>query len=379
MTGCDVAIVGGGVVGLSVAYVLAQEGFRVTVLDRGPLGRAASWAGAGIVSPAAGRASSDPMVELRSLSARLHAEWTLALRDQTGIDNGYRRCGGVDVADSLEEERELDALARLWLDEGIAHERLSPDDFPRIEPALNPALRMAYWLPDRAQIRNPWHLRALISACEGLGVRLRPGASAEGFQRSGETVSAIWTPTGPIECERVVVAAGPWSAAILEGLGLRVTTPPVKGQIVLLRCDQPRLRRIVEHGKRYLVPREDGRVLVGATEENAGFDLRSTPTAVRDLIDEALQLCPLLAEAEVETTWAGLRPGSLDSSPYLGFAPGLSNVIVATGHRRVGLQLSTGTAAVVADLVMGRPARIDLSPFRLDREPSDALGGAFRS
>jgi glycine oxidase len=150
---------------------------------------------------------------------------------------------------------------------------------------------------------------------------------------------------------------------------LRVATPPVKGQIVLLRGARPLLSRIVEHGKNYLVPRDDGRVLVGATEEDAGFDTRATPVAVRDLIDEALRLCPALAGAELERAWAGLRPGSLDARPYLGAAPGFRNLFVATGHKRAGLQLSPGTAEVIADLVQDRPPRIDLAPFRLDRPP----------
>src|SRR5262249_38833279 len=158
---------------------------------------------------------------------------------------------------------------------------------------------------------------------------------------------------------------GAWSAGLLESLGVHAPTPPVKGQIVLLRGAPGLLTRVVEHGKNYLVPREDGRILVGATEEEAGFDTRSTPSGVRDLLDEALQLCPALAEAGVERPWAGLRPGSLDGRPYLGPAPGFSNLFVGTGHKRAGLQLSPGTAEVVADLVMGRPPRVELGPFRL--------------
>src|SRR6185369_15330392 len=159
-------------------------------------------------------------------------------------------------------------------------------------------------------------------------------------------------------CGCVVVAAGAWTAGLLGGLGLRVSTPPVKGQIVLLRTEPPLLRRIVEHGTNYLVPRDDGRVLIGSTEEDAGFDTRPTPTAVRDLIDEALRLCPGLAAADVERAWAGLRPGSLDARAYLGFAPGFRNLIVAAGHKRSGLQLAPGTAQVIADLVVGRQPRI---------------------
>lgn len=374
----DVVIVGGGVIGLSIAHALADEGIAASVLDRGPLGRQASWAGAGIISPPAERPVARPLASLRTLSARLQPEWSEALRAATGIDNGYRRTGGVDLALTEAEDHHLRADAGRWRAEGIAFERLEPRDFPRVEPALGPEVRVAYYLPDLAQIRNPHHLRALIAANQRRGVRLEPERAALGFDIQGDRIVAVRTSGGPLPCGLVIVAAGAWSSHLLEGIGLRVATPPVKGQIVLLRDDRPIIGRIIEHGKRYLVPRVDGRVLVGSTEEDAGFDTRSTPTAVRDLIDEALRLCPALAEAEVERTWAGLRPGGMDARPYLGMAPGYANLIVATGHQRSGLQLSTGTAVLIADLVAGRQPRIDLGPFRLDREP-EMDEDAFRS
>ena len=176
-----------------------------------------------------------------------------------------------------------------------------------------------------------------------------------------------------------MVAAGPWSAGVLAGAGLEVPTPPIKGQIVLFRGDRPILTRIVEHGSNYLVPRDDGRVLAGATQEDAGFDTRTTPEAIRGLISEAHLLCPDLEGAEVERSWAGLRPGSLDGRPLIGAAPGLSNLIIATGHRRAGLQLSPGTAEAVADLILGRPPLIDLSAFRPERSPLPPGSDAFRS
>lgn len=379
MSAADVVIVGGGVIGLSIAYALAREGVAATVLDRQELGREASWAGAGIISPGSERPTDNPAVQLRTRSAALYPEWSEALRAETGIDNGYRRSGGVDVAWTAAEDQALRTLAGTWRAEGIACERLEPSDFGRVEPALNPALRVAYFLADRAQVRNPRHVKALAEAVARRGVRLRPGLAALGFDVTSDRVIAVRTGQGPLPCDRVVVAAGPWSSALLEGLGLRVATPPVKGQIVLLRCDRPLLSRIVEHGKNYLVPRDDGRVLVGATEEDAGFDTRPTAVAVRDLIDEALALCPILAEAEVERTWAGLRPGSIDARPYLGLAPGFRNLFVATGHKRAGLQLSPGTAEVLVDLLLDRPPRIDLAPFRLDRPSGTPADDAFRS
>jgi glycine oxidase len=381
----DVVIVGGGVIGLSIAYALAREGLQPRVLDRQELGREASWAGAGLIPPIADRdavsptMTLNPLVALRSWSARLYPEWSAALRAETGIDPGYRQCGGVDVAWTEREDDALRAAAGQWRAEGIAYERIPPGDYARVEPALNRELRSVYYLPDRAQVRNPRLLRALIEAAERRHVRLEPHRGVIGFTTVGGRIAAVRTSSGDIPCGLAIVAAGAWSGALLESAGVRAPTPPLKGQIVLLKGDRPLLQRVVEHGKNYLVPRDDGRILIGATEEDAGFDSRPTAHAARTLLDEALRLCPVLGEAAMEATWAGLRPGSVDTRPYIGTAPGIENLIVATGHKRAGLQLAPATAELVADLVLGRPPRLDLTPFRPDRTPDLTDTDAFRS
>ncbi|MDB5351115.1 MAG: hcnC [Planctomycetota bacterium] len=374
----DVVIVGGGVIGLSIAYALSREGVPVTLLDRGRFGQEASWAGAGIISPGSERPTRSPVSQLRTLSARLHEEWAVALREETGIDNGYRRTGGVDVALEERDEHDLEAASGRWREEGIAFERLRPEEFSRVEPALGPEIRLAYFLPDRAQIRNPRHLRALAEACKNRGVILHEHAPALGFGISGERVDSVLTAAGPISCARVVLAAGAWSGQLMRDLGVSVATRPVRGQIVLLAPGATRLRRIVEHGKNYLVPRDDGRILIGSTEEDVGFDRETTPQAIAGLHELAARLCPALRDAPIERSWAGLRPGSIDTRPYLGLAPGHTNLFVATGHQRAGLQLSTGTAALMADLLMDRNPSINLSSFRVDRG-ADPSEDSFRS
>src|SRR5262245_18912117 len=204
----DVVIVGGGVIGLSVAYVLAREGIRCTLLERRALGREASWAGAGLIAASTDRRSPHPLEALRSWSARLYPEWSLALREETGIDNGYRVTGGVDVAWTAEEDQALRALAGRWRSDGIAFERLAPGDFDRVEPRLNPLLRVAYFLPDRAQIRNPRHLQARVAAVEARGSRLLTDQAVTGFEVRGSRVTAVNTQDDSITCGAVVLAAG---------------------------------------------------------------------------------------------------------------------------------------------------------------------------
>jgi glycine oxidase len=301
------------------------------------------------------------------------------LHRETGIDTGYRRTGGVDVAFTDGEDQALRALAGHWRAEGIAYERLAPGDSARVEPALNPELQAVYYLPDRAQVRNPRLLRSLMAAVSQRGGRLKPWHRVEGYALQGRRISAVRTSAGELSCGLVVMAAGAWSGPLLQSIGVRMPTPPLKGQIVLLRGDRPLLSRIVEHGKNYLVPRDDGRILAGATEEDAGFDTQTSLKATRSLLDEALRLCPILSQAEVEATWAGLRPGSVDTRPYIGPAPGFENLIVATGHKRAGLQLAPATAELVADLVLERPPRLNLEPFRPGREPELKGDDVFRS
>ena len=377
----DVVVAGGGIIGLSIAFALTRAGLSVAVLDRREPGREASWAGAGMLPPQSDpdRTPSHPTLALRAWSARLYPEWSAILREETGIDNGYRRSGGVDVARTETDERDLKTTAGRWRVEGIAFERLAPADFARVEPALAADLRAVYFLPDRAQIRNPRHLQALAEAVRLRGGVVLPHRGVEGFTTQGDRVTGVRTTEGEIQADTVVVAAGAWSGELLKGLGVAAPTPPVKGQIVLVDCGRPVLRRIVEHGKHYLVPRDDGRVLLGATEEEAGFDVLPTADAFRGLLDVAGSLCPVLAGARVEAVWSGLRPGSLDSRPYIGPAPGFRNLVVAAGHRRAGLQLSPATAELVADLVLGRPPRLDLAYFRVGRSPAPPSEDVFRS
>jgi len=293
----DVVIVGGGVVGLSVAYALARDGIASTVLDRGEMGRAASWAGAGILPPPSGRSEVSPEAGFRTLSARMHADWAEALLEETGLDNGYRPCGGLDLAFDHLELAELAESAAIWDSEGVAYEWLDLEDLRRLEPAISDRIQASAFLPGRAQIRNPWHLRALAVACERRGVLQKPGCPAIGFRCNGGSISAVETTEGVIACGAVVACAGPWTEGLLVQLAERLPTPPVRGQIALLKLERPGFRRVIERGPRYLVPRDDGRVLVGSTEEDAGFDARTTTEGIHGLLRQDADLDEVLEDA----------------------------------------------------------------------------------
>ena len=322
---------------------------------------------AGIIPPAGENRPRHALAALQWASARLYPEWSAILAEETGIDVGYRRSGGVEVACSGNEEQDLRSSAGHWRIDGVAYERLAPGDFERVEPALNPELAAAYFLPDQAQIRNPHLLQALKSAVSLRGGRIMPWNRVEEVVVEHGRVAAVRTSVGDLACGVVIVAAGAWTGPLLKPLGINAATTPVKGQMLLLRTDRPLVRRIIEYGKSYVVPRDDGHTLVGSTEEDAGFDVTTSSRVARDLMATALKLCPVLSQANVLATWAGLRPGNHDGHPYIGRAAGMENIIVASGHKRAGLQLAPATAEVVVELVLGRSPSIDLTPFSLDR------------
>lgn len=358
----DVLIIGGGVIGLTTAYFLAREGARVEVLDRSDFGQEASWAGAGILPPSNPGRARTPFDQLRAQSSILFPRLTAELRERTGIDNGYVRCGGLEFLDRQDEAAEQE-----WRGEGIAFELLDEQQLRQLEPALAVGPGRAYHLPDLAQLRNPRHLKALLAGCATYGVTFHPGCAAHGFERQGERILAVRTDAGRLTAGTFLVATGAWTDALLDQVDWRPGIHPVRGQIALLNTRTPRFRRVLMEGARYLVPRPDGRVLVGSTEEDVGFDKRTTAGAIRELLSLAARLVPALADAHLERCWAGLRPGSPDGLPFLGPVPGWTNLYVAAGHFRAGIQLSLGTGLVLKELLLGQPLTIALEPFRLDR------------
>jgi glycine oxidase len=368
----DCLILGGGVIGLSLAYELSQHGWHVRVLDRGAVGREASWAGAGILPPAVYCGDQHPLDQLRGISHNLHRDWAAALRDETGIDTGYRRCGGVYLARSAGETALLSGMARQFTAENIACERLAAADLRKLEPALaeiadSGQLKAAYLVPDESQLRNPRHLQALRTACARRGVAIVEHVHVSRPLIAGGRVRSVPTDAGEFQADHVCITAGAWSQMLLGELGIANGILPIRGQMVLFHCPQPPFTRVLNEGPRYLVPRDDGHVLAGSSEEEAGFDKSTTADVIADLKNFACEMVPALRQAPVAATWAGLRPGSFDGFPYLGKVPGMENLYVAAGHFRSGLHLSPGTAVVISELLRGLPPRVDLSPFRVGR------------
>ncbi len=363
----DVLIMGAGVIGLSLAWELANRDQRVLLVDSGQAGQA-SWAGAGILPAAATTGIRDPYESLKALSHQLHAQWSERLRAATGIDTEYNRCGGLHVARSPAEAATLAANEFWWQEHGIRSQLLEPAELKALEPHLKADFRAAWRLPDECQLRNPRHLRALSVACQKMGVQLREDDAVVKLLTDGKRVTGWLTAQGAVlTADNYCICSGAWARQSLDELKIPNGILPVRGQMVLFRGPRPLLGQIVNEGNRYLVPRRDGRLLAGSVEEEVGYVCETTDIALQGIQDWATELLPALKQCSVEKTWAGLRPGSFDGLPYLGLVPTTENLFLAAGHFRSGLHLSCGTAVVMADMIEGRPDRFDVTPFRVGR------------
>lgn len=373
----DCCIIGGGIVGLSIARELAGRGASVRVLARGGRRDTASWAGVGIFPPAPEWAGCGPHAALTAWSDRLHRQWAVELRAETGIDNGLRQCGGLYVATAAGMDH-LHAAAREWRERGAECHELDAVDLAACEPALADAIGRGaitggILLPAEQSFRSPRHLEALEASCRLRGAVVTREAEVREVLRShGGVESVVAEVAGTVETVRArhfVLAAGAWTGTLGEKFGLRIETRPIRGQIVLLQLPRPVLTRIVNLGLHYLVPREDGHLLVGSTIEDAGFEPVTTPDAVARLRRLARDLLGPIADRPPAAVWAGLRPGSADGTPFIGRLPGLDNAVIATGHFRAGLHQSPATAMMVADILTDRPCQLDPAPFAPDRRP----------
>ncbi len=366
----DVLIIGAGVMGLSLAWELSRRGIRAAILERGEVGREASWAGAGMIPariseyPGSEHPHSEsavPLQELLALSRLLHPRWSAELRELTGIDNEYHRCGAWYLAASEAEATVLRMEYDAWTAAGTTakwHERA---DLP---PLLSPTWHAGYFAADEAQIRNPRHLRALHAAVTASGVPIETMTEPRSITRRGERAIEVQTDAGRWSAAHVCLCSGAWSAALGQMFEVELPVRPIRGQMLLLETPLA-IPSIINHGPRYIVPRRDGRTLVGSTEEDAGFVKENTAKGLAELHAFAMQTIPQLAAAATLQSWAGLRPAS--ARPWISRLPGWNNAWVAAGHYRHGLALSPGTAVCLAALICGEEPPLEMDFFELQQ------------
>ena len=356
--GYDVAVVGGGVCGLVVAWRARARGLSVCVLDRGALGAGATHVAAGMLAPVTeADAAERALLELGLASARRWPAFAAELLDVTGIDVGLREPGTLVLARDRDEAEALEREQSLRERLGLQARRLLPSQARALEPALAPSVRAALEIPGDTSADPRALTDALIAACEGSGVVLRPGAEVMRVIVDGDAVRGVELAAGEtLSASAVVVAAGAWSGA-LPGLPPRATIPvrPVKGQILRLRDPSgPGLvERVLRYEGGYIVPRDDGGYVLGATQEERGFDTSLTALGAYELLRDAQELVPGLLELEITEIEAGLRPGTPDNAPVLGRSAAVEGLLWATGHHRGGILLAPLTGDLLAGELAG--------------------------
>ena len=326
----------------------------------------------GILPAANMETATDPLDQLRGLSHRLFPEWVAELQSVTGVDSGYRRCGGWYLADTPGEHASMVGMTQYWNELSIQCESVSLGELTDRERALRPSAgrkTTAWFLPDECQVRPPHYLRALHLACQAGGVETITDAVV-GDVRWGSHSAAVQVRGRWMECDRAVVCGGAWSGSVAARLRLQSSVVPVRGQILLLKTEVPLLKSVVNVGHRYLVCREDGHTLVGSCEEEVGFQNGTTDAMLSSLADFAIGLVPGLADAPRVGGWSGLRPMTFDGFPMIGRLPDSENVFVAAGHFRSGIHLSPATAVVLADSMGGDPPVVDIDSFSVGKQQS---------
>src|SRR5579862_1955510 len=358
----DVLVIGGGIVGSAIAWRLAKDGQSVTLLEKGEIGREASWAAGGMLTPVHLADYPPALADLCGASLTLYEPLCREILAASGVDPEYRVTGLLLlVTDDAGEEaaRELEVWKRK---RNQAVERLSRDEAIAVEPEITPELRRALRLPDIAQIRNNRMAVALAEGAKRRGAEIRANTPVTGFLRVPGRLNGVKTPRGDIYAGTTILAAGAWSPELLKPLGLDLKVKPIKGQMLLAGGPPDFCRHMILDGESYLIPRADGRILVGSTLEDAGFDKSVILETVGDLALRGTRLMPALGKLPMVTSWAGLRPSTPDRLPYLGKGP-VEGLIVATGHYRNGILLAPITAELVAELLAGQAPSVDLAAF----------------
>lgn len=353
----EIIIIGGGLMGLTLALELAQRGLRVTILSQQATA-AAGHAAAGMLAPQAEGLPPGSMRDLCLRSRSLYPDWAAKLEALTGESVGYWPCG---IMAPLGDRQTAPHPPEDWQNYA---------DLMAIQSGLGPTVQGGWWFPEDAQVDNRLLMRSLLAAVRSAGVEIREGVTVQSIVTESNQVTHLATNAGDWQAQHYILATGAWSGAIGT-----IPVQPRKGQLLALRWggDRPWPLQCVLFGAEiYIVPRQDGRVVVGATSENVGFAAGNTAAGVQHLLNAAIRLFPALADCELLETWWGYRPATPDELPILGESQ-WDNLTLATGHYRNGILLAPITGQLIADWVLdGRADRL-LGAFRYNRLPNNQL------
>lgn len=363
----DVAVVGGGVIGCSVAYQAARRGARVALFEAEQIGSGASEAAAGMLAAQTEAAGPGPFLDLLMLGRNHHRKFGEEIYESSGLDPEYIWDGMLRIASEADSRETLHVRYSWQKEEGLSARWIGAGEARELEPALSPDISAALYLPDEGQVNSPRLVRSLAAGAASLGVSIMVATRATGFLTNRRMVTGLETTQGKVSAGTVVLAGGATSAALARKLGISLPVHPVQGDILAVNTGLAPIKSTVWGDRCYTVPKRDGRVVIGATEEPGIYDRRPTLGGVSRLSDAAINLIPDLYHAAFDTAWGGLRPGTPDGEPILGPVEECDNLLLATGHYRNGVLLSLITGEIISALAENEPPPVDTSPFLLDR------------
>lgn len=380
MRSYDAIIVGGGLIGTAIALELARNDLRVALFDAQEPGQEASWASAGILSPAPENPGMISLVPIGQASLAIYRDYIATVEELSGITTGYRARGTIEALFSQHAREELNTIVALHRGLGLQAEAISAKEAREMEPALSEEVAAAVLRPEEASVDNRLLAKALLEASKRSGVEVHAGAGVQSIWREGTRCAGASVQGEKISAKFTIIAAGSFSSQI-AGVEEYAPVIPAKGQMLSLRCDAAKIDRVLWSERIYIVPRNDGRILCGATVEHVGFDRAVTAGGIHSNLNGAIEMAPVLAQASVEETWAGLRPDTPDHLPILG-PTDLEGLFIATGHFRSGVLLTPITAKLMAEFVAGKTPSVDCSRFNPMRfraaKESARVSGAAR-
>jgi len=361
----EVVVIGGGVIGLTIARALAQRGLRdVCLIERARLGTEASFAAAGMLLPQVEAATKDDFFTLACRSRDLYASFAAALHEETGIDVELDTTGTLYLALNSTDQEEIEKGYYFQSRAGLAIELLSTSAARALEPCISESITGALLFPQDIQVENRRLLSALANSVSNLGLNVLTGTNVDSLVVEGNRLTGVQTSSGAITCSTVVVAAGTWSSFIKH---TRFSIEPVRGQMVCLEAKPQLTRHVIFSRRGYIVPRRDGRLLAGSTSENAGFDKSVTAGGINKILQNAHEISPAISNLPIVDTWAGLRPRAADGLPVLGPCVEIDGLFYATGHYRNGILLAPITGELISEAIVEGIASPLLAPFSPER------------
>jgi glycine oxidase len=371
----DAAIAGGGIIGASIALELAEAGLKVALYDAREPGREASWASAGMISPAPETAAMISFMPLSMASVALYPQFIETIEKLADVSVGYRQDGALDVILDDDPKEELSTIIAMQHGVGLRAEALNGEKARQLEPALTEEVRAAVFRPEEASLDARILTQGALRAARSKGAQVFANNGAKAIWKEGARCKGLLLENGKVQAKWTIIAAGCFSARI-EGVAPYAPVFPAKGQMAGLRAQEVQLKRVLWLEHTYLVPRNDGRIIAGSTIERTGFDHQVTAGGISKILSGALRLVPGLASARIEETWAGLRPDSPDHLPILG-PTDVEGLLMATGHFRSGILLAPVTARLIRDWVVKQAVKVSwdrYSPMRF-LEASKTHGG----